>query len=162
MKRFMRSALALLTIALATGAYGARAESSVPIAANLHQDAMAASRSHMPLLLFFTLPDCAYCHVVRRHYLAPLVRGDGGKRYIVREILIGSSNKTRALDGQVTTHRELALQWKVRFGPTVMFVDGSGKQLAPALIGGDTAGMYGAYLERRLASAMDELAKTVD
>jgi hypothetical protein len=43
----------------------------------------------------------------------------------------------------------------------VLFFDASGKPLAPPLIGGDTAGMYGAYLEQRLAGAMFELAKTV-
>jgi len=160
--RSIRFLFAMLMTALAVAAYGAPGAPGVPLAVDLHQDALTATRSNLPLLLFFTVPDCAYCKVVRRHYLAPLVRGDGGRRYIVREIDISGTDKANALDGKTTTHRELALLLNVRFGPTVMFVDRSGRQLAPPLIGGDTAGMYGAYLEQRLAGAMLELAKTSD
>ncbi len=130
----------------------------VPLAADLRADGIAAARTGNPLLLFFTLPDCAYCHAVRQHYLAPLARGDGGQRHVVREIVIDGKRKAAGLDGKAATHRELARHFKARFGPTVLFVDASGKALAPPLIGGDTAGMYGAYLDERLAAAKAQLA----
>jgi hypothetical protein len=44
----------------------------------------------------------------------------------------------------------------------VLFVDGSGKALAPPLVGGDTAGMYGAYLDNRLAASRAQLAGSVN
>lgn len=138
------------------------AASAVPLATDLRQDAIAAKRSGTPLVLFFTLPDCTYCHAVRQNYLAPLVRGEGGQRYIVREIVIDGKRKAAGLDGKVATHRELARQFKARFGPTVLFVDASGKALAPPLAGGDTAGMYGAYLDDRLAAARSQLAGPVN
>lgn len=138
----------------------AAAGPAVPLAANLRQDSMAAKRDGTPLVLFFTLPDCSYCHAVRQNYLAPLVRGDAGQRYIVREIVIDGQRKAAGLDGKAATHRELASRFKARFGPTVLFVDASGKTLAPPLTGGDTAGMYGAYLDNRLAAAQAQLAGT--
>lgn len=133
---------------------------AVPLATNLRQDSMAAKRDGTPLVLFFTLPDCSYCHAVRQNYLAPLVRGDAGQRYIVREIIIDGQRKAAGLDGKPATHGELAARFKARFGPTVLFVDASGKALAPPLTGGDTAGMYGAYLDNRLATAGAQLAKS--
>jgi hypothetical protein len=134
------------------------ARPAVAIATDLRMDGMAAKRSGTPLLLFFTLPDCTYCHTVRQNYLAPLVRGEGGQRYVVREIVIDGKSKAVGLDGKAVTHGELARRFKARFGPTVLFVDAAGKAMAPALVGGDTVGMYGAYLDSRLAVARARLA----
>lgn len=131
---------------------------AIALAADLRKDAIAAARTGTPLLLFFTIPDCSYCHAVRQHYLAPLARGQAGQRYVVREIVIDGKQMATGLDGKAARHRDLARQFKARFGPTVLFVDGSGKAVAPPLVGGDTAGMYGAYLDDRLAAARAQLA----
>lgn len=157
-----RAARALFGTLLAAAALAAAAAPAVPLATDLRRDSTAAARRDTPLVLFFTLPDCTYCHAVRHNYLAPLVRGQGGQRYIVREIVIGGKRKATGLDGKAATHRELAQQFKASFGPTVLFVDAAGKALAPPLIGGDTAGMYGAYLDGRLAGARAQLAKPID
>ena len=135
---------------------------AVPLASDLRQDGLDAARNGTPLILFFTLPDCTYCHAVRQNYLAPLQRGDGGQRYIVREIVIDGKRKATGLDGKAASHQELARRFKARFGPTVLFVDGAGKPLAPPLVGGDTAGMYGAYLDDRLAASRMQLAGSVN
>jgi thiol-disulfide isomerase/thioredoxin len=135
----------------------AAAGPAVPMATDLRDDSTAARRSGAPLVLLFTLPDCAYCHAVRQNYLAPLARGEAGQRFIVREIVIDGTRKAAGLDGEATTHRELALRFKARFAPTVLFLDASGKALAPPLVGGDTAGMYGAYLDNRLGVAREQL-----
>lgn len=150
------------TLLAATALAAAAAAPAVPFATDLRQDSMAATRSGTPLVLFFTLPDCTYCHAVRHHYLAPLVRGEAGQRYIVREIVIDGKRKAAGLGGKASSHRDLARRFKARFGPTVLFVDASGKALAPPLIGGDTAGMYGAYLDDRLAAARTQLAGSVN
>lgn len=155
-----RAAHAMLGTLLAASVLAATAAPTVPLATDLRHDSMAAARSGTPLVLFFTLPDCTYCHAVRQNYLAPLVRGEGGQRYTVREIVIDGKGKSAALDGKAATHLELARQFKARFGPTVLFVDGSGKALAPPLVGGDTVGMYGAYLDNRLAAARAQLARS--
>lgn len=152
------AARALLGTFLAAWTVVAAAAPAVPLGTDLRRDSGAAARSATPLVLLFTLPDCAYCHTVRNNYLAPLGRGEGGQRYIVREIVIDGKRKAKGLDGKATTHRALAQRFGVRFGPTVLFIDRSGKALAPPLIGGDTAGMYGAYLDARLAGARAQLA----
>lgn len=153
MKPQLAACLALL---LAGSAVAAPA---LPLASNLQRDGQAAARAGTPLVLLFTLPDCAYCHVVRRNYLAPLA-ASGAPRYIVREIVVQGKARATGLDGKPTTHCALAERFGVRFAPTVLFVDRSGRELAAPLLGGDTAGMYGAYLESRLAEAGARLAAT--
>lgn len=154
-------ARALLGTLLAATAFAAAAAPAVPVAVDLRRDSISATRSATPLVLFFTLPDCSYCHTVRHNYLAPLVRGEGGRRYVVREISIEGASGAKGLDGKASTHRALAQHFGARFGPTVLFVDAAGKALAPPLVGGDTAGMYGAYLDGRLATARAQLINAV-
>lgn len=124
-------------------------EPAVPLALDLRQDAQLAARAGMPLVLFFTLPDCRYCHTIRHSYLAPLP----GSAYVIREIEVNGSRAVTALDGAATTHAALAKRLGVQFAPTVLFVGPAGEELAPPLKGGDTAGMYGAYLDARFAAA---------
>lgn len=150
--------LAVLLAIMAPMAASGTAAPAVPYAADLWRDSMEAKRSATPLVLLFTLPDCAYCHTVRQNYLAPLVRDEKRQRLIVREIVIDGQLSALGLDGKLATHRELARRFKARVGPTVLFVDAAGQALAPPLVGGDTAGMYGAYLDHRLAAARAQLA----
>ncbi|KQX01722.1 hypothetical protein ASC94_03710 [Massilia sp. Root418] len=123
----------------------------VPLASDLQNDSRQAARAGEPLVLFFSLPDCRYCHTVRHNYLAPLLRSLGAP--VIREIEIASSRPVAGQGGAATTHAALAQRFGVRFAPTVLFVGPSGEPLAPPLLGGDTAGMYGAYLDARLATA---------
>jgi thioredoxin-related protein len=153
---------ALIGALLAATALTAVAAPPVPLASDLRRDSIEAARSATPLVLFFTLPNCTYCHTVRQNYLAPLVRGQAGQRYVVREIIIDSARSAAGLDGKPSTHRELAQRFEAQFAPAVLFIDGSGKALAAPLIGGDTAGMYGVYLETSLAGARAQLAKAVN
>ena len=126
----------------------------VPLASDLRRDGLHAARIGMPLVLFFSLPDCRYCHTVRHNYLAPMLGG----AHIIREIEIGGSLAAAGLDGAATNHAGLAQRFAVRFAPTVLFVGPAGEAVAPPLLGGDTAGMYGALLDARLATARQAAA----
>lgn len=153
-------AAAMLTAAMLIAVVSAQADSAtqavpVPLASDLQRDSHLAARAAMPLVLFFSLPDCRYCHTVRHNYLAPLLLAPeaAGGEYVIREIEVGGKRAAIGLDGRATTHAALARRFAVSFGPTVLFVGPSGEPLAPPLLGGDTAGMYGAYLDARLAAA---------
>lgn len=128
----------------------------VPLASDLQRDGLHAARAGIPLVLFFSLPDCRYCHTVRHNYLAPMLPG----AHIIREIEVGGGLAATGLDGAATTHALLARRFDVRFAPTVLFVGPYGAELAPPLKGGDTAGMYGAYLDARLATARQAIYAT--
>jgi hypothetical protein len=158
MKTAIAAAMLAVLVAAAAAASPAKPASSarpvVPLASDLQRDSQHAARAGGPLVLFFSLPDCRYCHTVRHNYLAPMLHG----AHIIREIGVDGGLAATGLDGAPTTHAALARRFGVRFAPTVLFVGPGGTELAPPLKGGDTAGMYGALLEARLATARQAAA----
>lgn len=145
--------------ALALTAFGAlahaqTAESALAAADDLARDGRAALQSRVPLVILFSLPGCSYCEVVRRNYLRPLSQeGVMDRRPVVREADMSSPAPLRDFRGEAGSGSALAKRYGIRVAPSVLVVDGSGRQLAPVLEGGDVAGMYGAYLDDRLAIA---------
>lgn len=121
---------------------------------DLARDGRAAMQRGVPLVILFSLPGCSYCEIVRRSYLVPLSRDGGiGQRPLVRETDMSSHAQLRGFTGEAGSGSALAKQYGIRIAPSVLVLDGRGRQLAPVLEGGDVAGMYGAYLDDRLATA---------
>jgi thioredoxin-related protein len=145
--------LAALTAWAVLLAVPAQAGEAIAPAFDLHADSALAHRQGKPLLLFFSLHGCQYCEVVRRNYLAPLLRDASPP--VLREADITSEQPITGIDGRPTSPKELAAHYHVRVAPTVLLLDGRGELLAPPLVGGDTSGMYGAYLD----SALEEAAR---
>jgi len=149
----------LLTALLALGGGAAAQHTALPAADNLASDGRDAARRRVPLVILFSLPDCSYCETVRRNYLLPLSReGEPGRRPIVREAGLASTDPLRGFAGQASSGKALAARYRIRVAPSVAIVDGHGKLLAPVLEGGDVAGMYGAYLDEALSVARRALA----
>ncbi|MFC7517315.1 thioredoxin family protein [Herbaspirillum sp. GCM10030257] len=141
------------------GSFAADNHSSIPLAADLRQDAIEAQREGKPVLVLFTMPGCSYCHVIRQNYLVPLLKAaDRNDRPIIREVDLTSLQSLIWLDGERMTHKAFSISHRIRFAPTVIFLNAQGEQLAEPLVGGDTAGMYGAYFDNRLSAAAQKMA----
>ncbi|RJF91769.1 thioredoxin family protein [Noviherbaspirillum saxi] len=135
---------------------------SIPLATDLRQDVVQAQHEGKPVIVFFTMPDCSYCHVIRQNYLAPLLKAaDRNARPIIREVDLTSLQSLLRLDGERMTHKALSTSYHIRFAPTVIFLGAQGQQLAEPLVGGDTAGMYGAYFDQRLSTASQKMAAQI-
>lgn len=157
-KTGMATALAFTVLLGAAHAEPARA--TLPAADDLASDGRTAWQRGVPLVILFSLPGCAYCEVVRRHYLVPLANeGAAGERPLVRETDLSSTAPLRGFDGEAASGRALGKRYGIRVAPSVLVLDGRGRQLAPVLEGGDVAGMYGAYLDDTLAAARRALAE---
>lgn len=128
-------------------------------ARDLRADAAEAAARGMPVVLLFSLPDCGYCLVVRRNYLLPLQRDlPPARRPVVREVQLDDTAPLRGFDGAPTSGKALAARYRARFAPTVVLVDANGALLAAPIVGGDTTGLYGGYLDNALAEAVRRLA----
>jgi thioredoxin-related protein len=140
---------------VANVAIGAELYEPIDLRADGH---LAASRDK-PVVLLFSLPDCKYCLVVRRNYLAPLTRApQEAERPVVREVELNGELPLTGFRGEKSNGTELARQYGVYAAPTVVMLDRAGKLLAEPLVGGDIAGMYGAYLDRALEEAQAKLS----
>lgn len=133
------------------------AASATPVVtplSNWQADSRDAARTQRPLVLFFTLPGCRFCDDVRQRYMLPLVRE--GK--LVREVVLGSVAPVAGL-AEAPDHEAVVRKYGVRAAPTVLLVDAQGRPLAEPIVGGDVAGMYGAYLDNAFEQAGRERAR---
>ena len=86
----------------------------LPRAENLQADAQQAVSEKKPIVLFFTLPNCSYCRIVRYDYFLPLLKQrTGNDQPIIREISVTGQNRVTLFDGQRVSEAELA----ERLGP---------------------------------------------
>ncbi|MNR87763.1 hypothetical protein D3C72_186630 [compost metagenome] len=154
----MRIRLIILSLlcGLLAGVSASAADKSdlIPMLSDLARDSAQAQREGEPIILFFSLPGCPYCHVVRNNYLQPLLRdGNRKQRAIIREVDLSSTKSVSAWDGAASNQRGIAQMYKVFVAPTVIFVDATGCMLAAPIIGGDIAGLYGGYLDNAFDAA---------
>ncbi|GAB3435879.1 thioredoxin fold domain-containing protein [Massilia solisilvae] len=149
--RHAAAALALLAAGCASAA-----PSLAPLA-DWEADSRLAARAGRPLVLFFTLPGCRFCEDVRQRYMLPLVR----QGQLVREVVIGSAQPVAGL-ADANAQDGVARKFGVRFAPVVLLVDGQARKLADPIMGGDTAGLYGGYLDNAFEQAQRTLGRQVD
>lgn len=130
----------------------------LPKAENLQADAQQAATDKKPIVLFFTLPNCSYCRIVRYDYFLPLLKQrSGNDQPIIREISVTGQNRVTLFDGQRLTETELAERYKVQMTPTVLFVNHEGEVVGNSILGGDHAN-YIALFDKSLAEASTKMA----
>jgi thioredoxin-related protein len=59
--------------------------------------------------------------------------------------------------GKLTTHDQLARQWKVSITPTLLFFGPGGKEVAERMEGAYLPDFYGPYLDERMAQGSKSL-----
>ncbi len=156
----MKSFLLCLLCLLWTGHVVAdNKAAAIPMVSDLARDGAQAEREGKPVILFFSLPGCPFCHVVRNNYLYPLLRDSKRReRPIIREVDMASAQSVQNFDRGSATPRSIAMKYKVIAAPTVIFVDARGCMLAPPIIGGDIAGVYGGYLDNAFDASAQKIA----
>lgn len=142
----------LLTSMLATASVAASgATYSLQAVTDRQADAKLSAALHRPIVILFSLPGCHFCDEVRQNYLLPLVRDSApDQRPIVREIVVTGSGAITGLHGEPTDEKAVAKAYGIRVTPSVLMLDASGRLLVPAVVGGDTSGLYGGYLDGAL------------
>ncbi len=139
------------SLAIAVSAELSRAE-------NLQTDAQQAATDKKPIVLFFTLPNCSYCRIVRYDYFLPLLKQrTGNEQPIIREISVTGQNRVTLFDGQSVSEAALAERYKVQMTPTVLFVNHEGDIVGNSILGGDHTN-YIALFDKSLAEASTKMA----
>ncbi len=127
----------------------------LPTPASLPQAGQTAVAQGQPLVLMVSLQGCTACEWVRRAVLLPAVRAN---ELQAAEIDMGDERRILlGFDGQRRTPRALAKGWGVTRAPTLLFLDGQGRELAERLVGLPLIDFYQAYLDERLQHARQQL-----
>lgn len=130
---------------------------ALPPAAQLPQDGALSSASQRPVILFFTLPGCSYCRIVRHDYLIPMMRGLREEdQPLIREVSVTGDRWLVDFDGQRITESGLARRYKVAMTPTLLLVNAQGELLSEPLLGGDYPN-YVALLTRMITDASQKI-----
>ena len=142
---------ALLWLAAGTLQAGMR----VPVAENLQQDGVQALALQLPILLTFSADDCGYCELLEENFLQPmLLSGDYDDRIIIRKLILDDGSSVTDFSGRQTEATRLSDRYRVFVTPTILFVDGNGRELAERMIGINTPELFGGYLDACVATAL--------
>ena len=148
----MRAGLLAPILAAGLALAGPPAFAKGPLESRLHEP---AARPDVLYVVLFSLPDCPYCVAIRDAYL-PALPDDPRfrERVRIREVSIGSPRSLTDFAGRPARHSDVARRYGVKFAPTVLFLDRNGQARAEALLGGDSVGLYGGYLDKRVTQAL--------
>ena len=129
----------------------------LPKAENFQTDAQISLADKKPIVVFFTLPNCSYCRIVRNDYLLPLLKQRAGNDSpIIREISVTGQELVTNFDGRRLTEAALAERFKVQMTPTIMFINNEGEILTDSILGGDHTN-YVALFDRALEDASKKM-----
>jgi thioredoxin-related protein len=121
--------------------------------------ALQANQQKLPILIMYAAETCEYCERLEEEILAPMYRsGQFNNRVIIR--MIDGINDIRDFNGNLVHADNFAYKRGVQVTPTLQFVDGSGNQLAPEMIGYNTPEFYAGYIENAIDKSQDAIKST--
>ncbi len=115
--------------------------------------------ARLPILLAFVAADCGYCRVLEDEFLRPMmISGDyEGERVLIRTLHIDSYAQLADFAGARAGASEIASRYGVFVTPTLLFLDGGGRELAERMVGINTVDYFGAYLDRGIERSLKRL-----
>lgn len=150
-------AVSILTWFIAA-AGAATEDDAVPLARDLAADGRTMQDRHVPMLVMFSSPDCAYCRKLLDEFLLPMQRNQEYRdKVLMRRVEIGSSSALRDFSGKTTTQQRFAGLHKVRLVPTVVLMGSGGEVLSEPLVGLSSPDYYGAFLDQAIDESLAKL-----
>jgi len=127
------------------------AEVRIPVASDFEQDGKKGQSSKAVIMLYFSAPDCRYCMKLEESVLKPMLRGGGyDKKVLLRKIDWRSPAIVNDFFGQRTSLYKLSERYDVKVTPTLVFVDSNGREVAPRILGFQSADFFWHYLDQRI------------
>lgn len=134
---------------------GAQADLDVPISDNLQQDGAHAQERRLPILLSFSAIDCPFCRQLEQDFLGPmLISGEYTDKVIIRRLILDDGSQVTDFDGRRQPVSRVAGRYKAWLTPTIVFIDGTGRERAERIVGINTPELFGGYLDACIDTAL--------
>lgn len=150
-------------VLLLAGFYGANAlsaEARVIEISDLRVEAKLSEERGVPILLMIAADHCPYCSLVEEDVIKPMIiSGDYVNKVLIRKLDLDTQGEVVDFDGVKIDSSELANRYDIDVTPTVLFLDGSGRQVARRMVGVSTIDYYGYYLDEAIDKALGKLQK---
>ena len=123
-------------------------------ATSLMDDGKIARQKSIPILLYFSDPQCGYCRKLEKEIFLPMLRsGDYEDRVLLRKVSWLSQDSLKGFDGSQQTSSALAERYRVRVTPTMIFVDGEGREVTRRILGYSGPEFFWFYLDSAIDAA---------
>ncbi len=132
--------------------YQTTLDKEVKFMRDLQADLALAKVQKKPLLILYSQVDCRFCHNVRSQHLKHFAL-DSKAPVIVREVMSGAGHSI-AKGAHAESADAFYKRMGIKFFPTVVLYDGQLKPISEPLLGSDTSGFYGAYLDNAIEAAV--------
>lgn len=148
--------IGLVTFSLMACDPSAKADSS-PLKEldNLETLAQTARKTDLPIMLTVGAQWCEFCHILRDEVLEPMALGGEyeGKYMYMRYLSIDDRHDIPGIDGKPMNKNKWAYQYNADLTPTVLFIDGNGKEVADKIVGISNIELFSALIHSRLNQA---------
>ncbi|MEZ5541208.1 MAG: thioredoxin fold domain-containing protein [Pseudomonadota bacterium] len=127
----------------------------VPYGTDLQADGRLAQARRVPILLEFSAVSCSYCRQLEREFLVPmLISGEYDDKVIIRRLLLDIGQHVTDFDGTRREASAIAARYRAWVTPTLVFIDGSGHEVAERMKGINTPELFGGYLDACIDTAL--------
>lgn len=128
---------------------------------NLQALGKQVADTRKPLLLMFSQHHCPFCKKLKSEVLEPMLKNPQyRKRLFIRELMIDFGSNLIDFRGKPTTGIDLFELYGMIVTPTILLVDGSGKEIARRQTGVNTVEMYAWYLDQAIDDAVYALSES--
>lgn len=118
---------------------------------NLQQLGQLAIQQQKIIFLEMSASYCGYCKTLEEHIIKPMLRsGDYENHVLIRKLDIDSHYPMKDFDGSKTSPAQYAFKVNASLTPTLLFLDGRGKEVSERILGVYTLEMYGHYVDDAL------------
>ncbi len=123
--------------------------------ANLKTLGERAAAQQQPILLMFSAQSCEYCNLLIEEVLNPMVVSGlyDEKIMLMRHVSIDDPTPILDWNGNLIKKSQWAYQLNSDLTPTVLFVDATGKEVAPRIVGISEITLYSGLVHQRLNTA---------
>ncbi len=127
----------------------------MPELTDLHALAQQSNQKELPIILMFSAQWCEYCEVLKEHALNPMMKSGlyEDKLGLFRHVGIDEPEPLLLLNGKRMKKSKWAYQLNADLTPTILFIDGQGKEVAQRLVGVSELTLFSALVHARLNDA---------
>jgi len=94
---------------------------------------------------------CGYCRTLEEHIIKPMIRsGDYEDYVLIRKMDLDSHYPMKDFDGSKTSPAQFSYKMNASLTPTLLFLDGTGKEVSDRILGVNTLELYGSYVDKAL------------
>jgi thioredoxin-related protein len=127
----------------------------VPYGTDLRADGRRAQAGRLPILLVFSAVTCSYCRQLEDEFLEPmLISGEYTDKVIIRRLLVDTGQHVIDFDGTQRPAADIAGRYRAWVTPTIVFLDGTGREVAERMKGINTPELFGGYLDACIDTAL--------